>query len=534
MLRVPKLILPSVLLCLGAPLAAHATELPPGFQETIVIDGRLAPTAIRFGPHGEIFVVEKSGLIFYFDSFEDPTPTQVVDLRSSVHAYWDRGLLGLAVHPDFPTSPYLYVLYAHDTWPPGDPRFGDASQPRWGIGPPFPSTLDDCPTPPGPTDDGCVVYGRLSRIVVNPTTMVGSEQVMLQGNWCQQYPSHSTGDLEFGADGYLYVSGGEGASFDYPDWGQVGNPINPCDDPPDGIGGPNNGLDAEGGALRSQDILTPATVEDPTAFGGTLLRLDVSTQPPSAPASNPLVGNGVADDDFIVAVGLRNPFRLDRRPGTNEIWIGDVGTIYWEEIDRVEVPTGPVEDFGWPCYEGDNGGSLVQPGFNFLNLCRRLYGEIGPPIPAGIAIHAPYYAYHHNAQIVPGETCGIGSSAIAGIEFNTGGNFPPAYDDALFFADAQRQCVWTMFAGANGLPDKTNLAPLVSIAPGQVVDVQMAADGRLYYVDYTNGRIVRVAFAGEVPALPTPGALGLSASLLGAAACAGVWRRRRLQASSAA
>ena len=113
-----------LLLLLGAPLVAQATDLPPGFQETIVIDGRLAPTAIRFGPNGEIFVVEKSGLIFYFDSFEDTTPTQVIDLRSSVHAYWDRGLLGLAVHPNFPTSPYIYVLYAHDTWPPGDPRFG--------------------------------------------------------------------------------------------------------------------------------------------------------------------------------------------------------------------------------------------------------------------------------------------------------------------------------------------------------------------------------------------------------------------------
>ena len=43
-------------------------------------------------------------------------------------------------------------------------------------------------------------------------------------DWCQQYPSHSVGDLGFGADGALYVSGGDGASFDFVDWGQDGQP----------------------------------------------------------------------------------------------------------------------------------------------------------------------------------------------------------------------------------------------------------------------------------------------------------------------
>ena len=47
---------------------------------------------------------------------------------------------------------------------------------------------------------------------------------MLIEDWCQQYPSHSIGDIEFGADGALYMSGGDGASFNFVDYGQRGTP----------------------------------------------------------------------------------------------------------------------------------------------------------------------------------------------------------------------------------------------------------------------------------------------------------------------
>ena len=49
----------------------------------------------------------------------------------------------------------------------------------------------------------------------------GVEQVLIE-DWCQQYPSHSIGSLAFGADGALYVSGGDGASFNFADYGQDG------------------------------------------------------------------------------------------------------------------------------------------------------------------------------------------------------------------------------------------------------------------------------------------------------------------------
>jgi pimeloyl-ACP methyl ester carboxylesterase len=80
-----------------------------------------------------------------------------------------------------------------------------------------------------------VVSGRLSRQQAAGNAMTGSEQVLVE-NWCQQYPSHSVGAVEFGADGKLYASGGDGASFNFVDYGQDGSPLNPCGDPPGGVG----------------------------------------------------------------------------------------------------------------------------------------------------------------------------------------------------------------------------------------------------------------------------------------------------------
>ena len=55
---------------------------------------------------------------------------------------------------------------------------------------------------------------------------------LITDEWCQQYPSHSLGDLQFGADGALYVTAGDGASYTFADYGQDGSPDNPCGDPP--------------------------------------------------------------------------------------------------------------------------------------------------------------------------------------------------------------------------------------------------------------------------------------------------------------
>ena len=187
-------------------VTAGSGALPSGFQETTVFTGLTNPTAVEFARDGRVFVAEKRGVVKVFDNLSDTTPTVFADLRTNVYNFWDRGLLGLALDPDFPDDPSVYVLYTYDAEPGG-------SAPRWGT----PGLdADPCPTPPGATADGCVVTGRLSRLTADGNVMTGTEQVLLT-DWCQQYPSHSIGSLAFGPNGELYVSGGDGASLNIAD-----------------------------------------------------------------------------------------------------------------------------------------------------------------------------------------------------------------------------------------------------------------------------------------------------------------------------
>lgn len=248
---------------------AGAVTLPSGFQDSVVVSGLTQPTTVAFSPDGRIFVAEKSGLIKVFAGPGDDTPTTFADLRTSVYNYWDRGMSGLALHPNFPQTPYVYVTYTLDAPIGGIP-------PVWGM----PGAIsDNCPTPPGPTTDGCVAAGRLSRLQASGDTMVGPEQVLIEA-WCQQFPSHSVDSVVFGNDGALYVSAGEGSNFTTVDYGQFGNPVNPCGDPPVGLGGTQTPPSAEGGALRAQSLRRAAG--EPAVLNGTVLRVDPAHRPGAA------------------------------------------------------------------------------------------------------------------------------------------------------------------------------------------------------------------------------------------------------------
>jgi glucose/arabinose dehydrogenase/PKD repeat protein len=485
----------------GAPAASAAT-LPSGFQESTVFSGLTNPTVVRFAKDGRIFVAEKRGVIKVFDSLADPTPTTFADLNVNVYNFWDRGLLGMALAPNFPTDPYVYVLYSYDH------EFGSAaSAPRWGT----PGVYSDpCPTPPGATDDGCMVSGRLSRLEASGNVMTGSEQVLID-DWCQQYPSHSTGAVEFGPDGNLYASGGDGASFNFADYGQDGAPLNPCGDPPGQRGTALTPPTAEGGALRSQDLRTLA---DPVSLDGTIIRVNPATG--AGVTGNPMAASSDANARRIIAYGLRNPFRFTFRPGTSELWAGDVGWNEWEEINRIPSVPGPMQNFGWPCYEGA-GRQSGYDGLN-LNICENLYSA-GPS-----AVTAPYFAYHHNNRVVPNEACPIGSSSVAGLQFkfnNNGNNYPTEYDDALFFADYSRDCIWAMLKGADGLP-ATGQIRTFAAAAANPVNLEIGPGGDLFYVDFDGGTIRRITYfvANQPPtavakATPTTGSAPLTVSFDG-------------------
>src|SRR5689334_10231086 len=82
--------------------SASAASLPSGFQEQIVYSGLTQPTNIEFSPDGRVFVAQKNGVIKVYDSLADPTPDVFADLSVPVHNQWDRGLLGMALAPNFP------------------------------------------------------------------------------------------------------------------------------------------------------------------------------------------------------------------------------------------------------------------------------------------------------------------------------------------------------------------------------------------------------------------------------------------------
>jgi glucose/arabinose dehydrogenase/PKD repeat protein len=481
--------------------AAGASTLPSGFRDSVVMSRLVNPTVIQFATDGRIFVGQKNGVIKVFQSLTDTNPVTFADLSSKVDDYWDRGLLGMALAPNFPTDPYVYVLYAYDA------AIGGTA-PRWN---------DGCPTPPGPTTDGCLVSGRISRLQASGNVMTGTAQV-LDNDWCQQFPSHSIGTLLFGQDGKLYASGGDGASFNNVDYGQygatyAGDSANPCGDPPSPVGTALTPPNAQGGALRSQSV---RRATGPATLDGAILRIDPATG--AGLPDNPFGSSADANARRIVAYGLRNPFRITQRPGTDEIWAGDVGWNTWEEIDRILTPTSTTAtNFGWPCYEG----AAIQGGYQGAGLssCSSLY-------TTG-SVTAPYYTYNHSACVVNYTGCHTGSSSITGIAFYQGGTYPAAYNGAVFFGDHSRNEIWAMLPGSNGLPDPAKLQSFVGVdstggAAGHPVDLKIGPGGDLFYVDMDAGSIHRITYtaANQAPtaviaANPTNGSAPLTVNFDG-------------------
>jgi glucose/arabinose dehydrogenase len=423
----------------GSPTTPTAQPSRTAFRAEPVITRLNKPTAVRFASDGRVFVAEKTGVIKAYPGLADTDPTIVADLLTNVNAFFDRGLLGLALDPQFPAVPNIYVAYAYDA-----PIGGTA--PTW---------KDNCPD----QVNGCMVSGRLSRLTLNSDGAVGSEQVLVE-DWCQQFGTHSMGGLIFGPDGALYVSAGEGANQETIDHGQFGNT---CGDPADA-----------GGALRAQAWQTPDTAR---GYSGTVLRVD-----PANPA-----------DRRVIAYGFRNPFRITARPDTNELWIGDVGNGTWEEIDRVPDMTATgVLNFGWPCYEGP----VPEGGFLPLGTprCTALYS-----MPAKIS--QAYFQYKHGTDVVPDENCNASSdqspnSSITALGFYNGTAYPATYKGALFFADYARGCIWAMKLGPAGKPDPSRIE-LVLDRAGTPVDLQVGPDGNLYYVDVWTGVVNRLVYAGQ-------------------------------------
>ncbi|MFN8513933.1 MAG: PQQ-dependent sugar dehydrogenase [Chloroflexia bacterium] len=366
------------------------------------------PTAVRFAPDGRVFVAEKTGVIKSYPGLADTEPTIVADLLTNVNAFYDRGLLGFVLDPQFPAVPNLYVAYAYDA-----PIGGTA--PVW---------KDNCTD----NEKGCLVSGRLSRLALKGDGTAGPEQVLVE-DWCQQFGTHSLGGLVFGPDGALYVSGGEGANQETIDHGQFDNA---CGDPADA-----------GGALRAQAWQTPDTAR---GYSGTVLRVD-----PANPG-----------DRRVIAYGFRNPFRIATRPGTNETLDRRRGQWHlggdrprarhdrqrdaqlWLALLRGPVPEGGFQPLGTP-------------------RCAALYNTPSKVTQA-------YYQYKHGTAVVPNENCNASSdrspnSSITALGFYNGTAYPDSYKGALFFTDYARGCI----LGDEDRPGRATrpLAPRTGAGPGR-------------------------------------------------------------------
>jgi glucose/arabinose dehydrogenase len=153
----------------------RAVELPHGFiAETLATDLNAA-TALAITPDGRVFIADQTGPVRVCKDgrlLAEPA----LDLTGRLDDFWERGLLGLAFHPDFPATPFLYTLYV-------------ARQPH--------------------------THHVLSRfIVIGDTVDAASEQVLLEGDdqakmGGKQPGGHQGGPLRFGPDGKLYIGLGE-------------------------------------------------------------------------------------------------------------------------------------------------------------------------------------------------------------------------------------------------------------------------------------------------------------------------------------
>jgi glucose/arabinose dehydrogenase len=307
-----------------------AAVVPQGFEDRLVATVG-DPTALTFTPDQRLLVTTQTGLLKVYENGslrQDPA----LDLRGKVCSNGERGLLGVALDPDFASNGYVYVYYTFN---------------KFGVCP-----VKDPANPRNPVN-------RVSRFVMDGNTADPASEKVLINNIPSPNGNHNAGDLHFGKDGYLYVSVGDGG----------------CD-----YAQPTK-CQPENDASRDRNVLL-----------GKILRLDPAgaTLQDRIPPGNPYTGpnSGICADDGrttagtncreTFARGLRNPFRMAFDPdaaGTS-FRIDDVGGANWEEINVGKKGA----DYGWNICEGRHDNDS-RPGS--LNCS-------APPLTP------PIHEYNHN------------------------------------------------------------------------------------------------------------------------------------------
>lgn len=285
-------------LLLLASTALLGQTLPSGFADELVTSVT-SPTAIAFLPDARMLITTQPGQVRIWNGSQ-LLPAAALNLAGSVCSNSERGLLGIAVDPDFSSNGHVFLYYTYN------------SSGSCGTG-----SLD------GPVN-------RVSRFTfVSENTIDPNSELVLIDNIWSFGSNHNGGDVEVGGDGMLYIATGDGGT----DYGGSGS------------GGNNR-------AARDRHHLL-----------GKILRITRDGQiPPDNPfvgGNSVRCHEGAATPGEICqetySWGLRNPFRFafDPNDGHRTFYINDVGQNAWEEINLGIAGA----DYGWneregPCVTG--------------------------------------------------------------------------------------------------------------------------------------------------------------------------------------
>lgn len=436
---------------------AGAQTLPAGFvtDNPFPTASFTLPTQLVFLPDGRKLVAEKGGAVWLITAAGDKLPSPFIDLSAQVLSNGDRGLLGVALDPDFAANRWVYLLYTVD---------------------PDSNGIDDDPN----------AYSRLERYQVNATDPdhldPATRQVLIGVDWPSGIPcvtadlSHTIGSIRFAPDKTLLLSSGDAARYSTTDHGGLD---------PTAFGPGRTDPSEDLGAFRAQSI---------QSMCGKILRVDKDTGHglPSNPWWN---GDPSSARSRVWLYGLRNAFRFCVRPASGstnpsegrpgQLLLGEVGWGTWEEIDVVN--TGGV-NLGWPCVEGP------FPNSNYVNTtqppgvgCTAYGSALNPVTPTG-----PQLWWNHNTPSQsnpPGAT----GHAIVGGTWYSGTLYPAAYRDRLFFADYVNG--WIRTAQFDLAGHVVGTQDFINSGAGTPVDLENdPATGDIWYVTIAPGAVHRLRY----------------------------------------
>ena len=230
------------------------------------------------------------------------------------------------------------------------------------------------------------------------------------------------------------------------------------------------------------DFLYSVSGQDPTDIHATILHINRD----GTPAWDNPFPDGVGGDPRVWAWGFRNPYRCSIQPETDNLFIADIGSFKWEEIN-IGVAGG---NFGWAEVEG--GVPAGQPGYVY-----------------------PLYSYPSRLPD------GTGAAVISGDHVEAG-EFNPLYEGNYFFGDWLRREMYRMV-----LDENNNVAQveLWATDTGSFTDIEFGPDGAMYYGVRSQPSIRRVSWVGGqntqpvaiATANPDSGAAPLAVTLDGSA-----------------